>query len=89
VVISLSEVPGKLGIKGTAEWHGERGVTHEGALNGEVEPDGNHLSYREGQPPEWGCVVSLTMVGKYIVADDNRRCGALNVRFWGIWKRAN
>ena len=89
VVISLSEVPGKLDIKGAAEWHGARGVSHDGAFSGQVQPDGNHLRFREGRPPEWGCVVSLTLFGKYIVADDNQKCGGMNVRFWGIWKRAD
>jgi hypothetical protein len=88
VVISLSKVPGKLSLEGTAHWHGARGVVHDGEFNGQVEPDGNHLHFAEGRPLAWGCVVDLTLFGKYIVADDNERCGGMNVRFYGIWKRA-
>jgi hypothetical protein len=88
VVIGLSKVPGKLSLKGTAHWHGARGVVHYGEFSGQVEPDGNHLHFAEGRPFAWGCVVDLTLFGEYIVADDNQGCGGMNVRFIGIWKRA-
>lgn len=88
VVIGFSKDSGKLSLAGTAHWHGAQGVVHDGEFRGEVEPDGNHLDYREGRPPDWRCVVDLTLFGKYIVADDNQRCGGMNVRFMGIWQRA-
>ena len=34
------------------------------------------------------CTVDLTLIGKYLVANDNDKCGGQNVRFWGVWKRA-
>ena len=30
----------------------------------------------------------VALIGKYILANDNNMCGGMNVRFWGIWKRA-
>lgn len=88
VVIRLSNLPGKLSLEGKAYWHGQGDVTHDGRFIGQAEPDGNHLHYGEGRPSAWGCVVDLTLFGDFIVADDNQRCGGMNVRFWGIWKRA-
>jgi hypothetical protein len=87
VVIGLSKDPGKLSLEGTAHWHGAGGVVHDGGFSGQAEPEGNHLHFAEGRPSAWGCVVDLTLFGKYIVADDNERCGGMNVRFYGIWKR--
>jgi hypothetical protein len=34
------------------------------------------------------CVVDMTLIGTYIVARDNGKCGGMNVRFGGIWQKA-
>jgi hypothetical protein len=74
----------KLVLTGHATWHGVKDVEHSGDVDGEVTPNGNHIHYSEG--PD-ACTIDLTLLGNYIVADDNNRCGGMNVRFWGIWKR--
>jgi hypothetical protein len=34
------------------------------------------------------CTVNLALLGNYLLANDNNMCGGVNVRFWGVWKRA-
>ena len=33
------------------------------------------------------CKVSMTLVGSYLVVDDNSQCGGMNVRFTGVYRR--
>ena len=85
--IQTSKAPGKLELKGEAVWHGRtKDAIHTGDFAGEVAPVGNHLHFVESGADS--CTVDLTLIGKYLVANDNNRCGGENVRFWGIWKRA-
>ena len=86
IQIQLSKTPGRLNLEGSAVWHGIKGVVHTGEFAGEASPDGNHLLFVEAGADS--CTVDLTLIGKYIVADDNDQCGGANVRFWGIWKRS-
>jgi hypothetical protein len=74
----------KLVLTGHATWHGAGDVEHDGDVEGEVTPNGNHIHYSEG--PD-ACTIDSTLFGNYFVADDNNRCGGMNVRFWGIWRR--
>jgi len=71
-----------LRIEGHAWWLGLRGVSHSGSIKALAVPSGNRLHFVETT-----CTLDLALIGKYIVADDNQRCGGANVRFWGIWKR--
>jgi hypothetical protein len=75
----------KLHLKGEAEWHGTAGVVHTGDFEGDASPQGNHLHFVDSGADS--CTVDLTLIGRYLVANDNDRCGGMNVRFWGIWKR--
>jgi hypothetical protein len=86
VQITLSQGAGKLHLAGEAEWHGAHGVVHTGDFEGDAAPAGNHLHFVEDDAGS--CTVDLTLIGRYLLANDNGRCGGLNVRFWGIWKRA-
>jgi hypothetical protein len=83
--IAPSNTGGNLHIAGEAEWHGVGGVVHTGEFEGDAPPQGNHLHFVEAGADS--CTVDLTLIGRYLVADDNDRCGGMNVRFWGIWKR--
>jgi hypothetical protein len=76
---------GKLHLKGENEWHGVRDVVHTGQFEGDTSPAGNHLHFVEADAES--CTIDLTLIGKNLVANDNQRCGGMNVRFWGIWKR--
>jgi hypothetical protein len=84
--IAASNPAGKLHLTGTAEWHGRGDVVHTGGFAGEAAPAGNHLHFVEDGADS--CTIDLTLIGNYLVANDNQRCGGQNVRFWGIWKRA-
>jgi len=86
VSIHAGEDPGALRLEGSAQWHGAGGNAHFGDMKGTATPDGNRLHFVENGPDS--CIIDMTLLGRYIVASDNMHCGALNVRFQGIWKRA-
>lgn len=76
--------PGKVELEGDAYWHGIGDNVHTGSISGDASPSGNRLHYAE----EDVCTVDLALIGKYLLAIDNAGCGGANVRFWGVWKRA-
>ena len=85
--IQTSQAPGKVELKGEAVWHGRtKDAVNTGDFEGDAAPVGNHLHFVESGTDS--CTVDLTLIGKYLVANDNNLCGGENVRFWGVWKRA-
>jgi len=85
ITIQRSRTSGKLDLEGEAYWFGPlHNGGHIGNISGEASPIGNHLHYTE----EDICTVDFALLGKYILANDNNMCGGVNVRFWGVWKRA-
>jgi hypothetical protein len=85
ITIERSNTPGQLSLDGEAYWRGGRDNVHEGAIAGEATPAGNHLHYEEGSAES--CNIDLALIGKYLLANDNGKCGGMNVRFWGVWRR--
>jgi hypothetical protein len=85
VLIRTGSMPGTLHLVGKAEWHGNGNNTHFGDTEGDASPVGNHLHFVQNGPN--GCTIDMTLLNRYILASDNGRCGALNARFQGIWKR--
>jgi len=86
ITIERAYIPGKLSLDGEAYWRGVgRDNVHEGAIAGEATPSGNHLHYEEGSAE--ACNIDLALIGNYLLANDNNKCGGMNVRFWGIWRR--
>jgi hypothetical protein len=83
VAISASKNAGELRLVGNAIWQGANRNEHFGHAQGNAVPSGNRLHIVDG-----GCVIDLTLAGKYILADDNQGCGGMNVSFSGFWKRA-
>lgn len=83
VIIRKSQDGSHLFVRGNATWHGLGDDEHFGSLRGEITPHGNHAEFAEG-----GCKVDMTLLGKFILANDNGQCGGMNVRFGGFWKRA-
>jgi hypothetical protein len=86
IVISTGATQGTLKVEGQAYWFGavvkgER-VQHEGAVEGEAQPEENRLRIMEG-----GCEVNLVLIGGFLKAEDNRQCGGMNVTFSGVWER--
>jgi len=86
VAIRLANKSSALHLSGHAEWHGNGGVVHDGDVEGEATPRANHLHLVEEGADS--CTLDLTLAGPYLVATDNDRCGGMNVRFEGIWRRA-
>jgi hypothetical protein len=86
VSIKLAGASGQLTLKGSATWHGQGDVVHDGEFEGVATPYGNRLHFEESGADS--CTVDLTLVGRYVIAEDNSECGGMNVRFGGIWKRA-
>lgn len=86
VHIQAGKQNGWLTVQGKAVWDGLNGNQHFGDIKGEVKPAGNKLHYSEGQG-ESECEVDLTLIGDYILARDNNKCGGMNARFAGVWRR--
>lgn len=84
--ISLSKTPGRLSVEGDGAWQGNNGVAHSGDFFGDATPKGNHLHFVQGNADS--CAIDLALFGNHLLANDNERCGALNVRFWNVWKRS-
>lgn len=84
VAIQTGKKAGTLQVKGSAEWHGGGDNVHFGQVEGTASPTGNHLEIIESAD---SCQVELTLMGRYIVASDNNKCGGMNVQFGGIWKQ--
>jgi len=85
--IQASKAPGQVELQGEGVWHGRtKDAVHTGDFSGEAAPAGNHLHFVESGADS--CTIDLTLIGKYLVANDNNLCGGEDVRFWGIWKRA-
>ncbi len=83
--IALTPDGRRLHIGGDAFWHGLNS-THDGSVEGEAVPSGNHLSF---QSPQGDCKVRLTLVNHSLAASDNRACGGMNVTFTGIYEPAH
>lgn len=85
ITIERSKTAGKVSLDGEAYWRGSRDNVHEGSIEGEATPRGNRLHYEEGSSES--CTVDLALIGEYLLSNDNNKCGGMNVRFWGIWRR--
>lgn len=81
--VQLSKTAGKLVLQGKAYWHGTAHTLHTGEFSAETAPAGNKLHVDDS-----GCKIDLALMGNYLLANDNNECGGMNVRFWGLWRRA-
>jgi hypothetical protein len=81
--------PGKLEASGEAFWHGGPSgeVVHTGEMSGTAAPTGNRLILREDPQDDDFCIVNLTLLGRYLIAADNQRCGGMNVSFTNVYTR--
>jgi hypothetical protein len=67
-----------------------------GGFEGSAQPVGARLAYGEkydgAKPPEemnsTECLVRLWLIGDYLMAEDNRNCGGMNVSFIGVYRRS-
>jgi len=92
-------------VVGSATWGSgdprrvKRGAVHTGELEGAFRPRGRVLAIgydpdRSGFPPakdeaSEACAAKLELVGRYLVVEDNGRCGGVNVSFNGLYVRAD
>ena len=85
--LAPSKVGGKLQISSRLRWNGgvdpagERRMNF-GGMTGTVDVQGARATGAEGD-----CQVTLTRIGKYLLADDNGDCGGMNVRHTGMYFR--
>lgn len=77
-----NEATGSLWMRGEASWTGITGSVHIGNFNGSTRPQGNQATLDDGL-----CKVNFILVGGYLVANDNSRCGGANVSFDGVYWR--
>jgi hypothetical protein len=92
-------------VVGSATWGSgdprrvKRGAVHTGELEGAFRPRGRVLAIgydpdQSGFPPaedaaSEACAAKLELVGRYLVVEDNGRCGGVNVSFNGLYVRAD
>jgi hypothetical protein len=78
---------------GNAYWPGKETKPYNiGEFTGTTKPNANHATFSTDYDyggSEGPCTVNMTLVGDYLVVSDNSGCGGNNVRFDGIYKRAN
>jgi len=94
--------PGMLRIEGNANYADDHAAALKGYVNtaniaGEVVPTGAVLEFDAGDeddpvPNERGgeggsCRIQMRLLGRYLLAKDDWRCGGQNVTFWGIYRR--
>jgi hypothetical protein len=101
IVIKSSQ--DELEVSGNAIWGSrdpqrvKRGAVHIGELSGKGKPRGQTLALGwdpdrstflrlKDEPPD-DCAAKLDLYGRYLVVEDNRGCGGINVSFTGIYVR--
>ncbi len=82
---------GGLNVHGEARWLGGAGpggeeIVHSGQVDGVGHPSGAQMTIKMGDE-ETDCVVTLRLVGPYLLSDDNSHCGGMNVRFRDVSRR--
>ena len=89
-VIRLSHLHGTLVVEGNAYWPSAHpplsqfpGGPNFGSLRGGAVVKCFHLTYAEGS----GCEMRASLIGSALVVSDNGRCGGMNVRFDGVYRR--
>lgn len=98
--ITIKPAPGgALAIEGTAVWGSHdrgrvaRGAVHNGEIAATVKPAGDVVFFSDEPAPSFDkvpenvCAVRMRRIGPYLVVEDNRSCGGMNVSFSGIYVR--
>jgi hypothetical protein len=92
-------------VSGTASWGGsdpervKSGAVHTGEIDGKGKPQGHILAIgydpdKSGFPPPEAaapdvCAARLNLYGRYLMVEDNGKCGGLNVSFTGLYVRVS
>ncbi|ARJ67425.1 hypothetical protein WV31_18015 [Magnetospirillum sp. ME-1] len=77
--IGLGPKSGTVAVYGTAHW-GDGPAPHTGSVEGTAMPLGNQIRIEDG-----ACKINLSLVGEWLIAADNSRCGGLNVTFTSVY----
>lgn len=73
----------------------KRGAVNIGEIEGSVKPDGSSLAFTMGdsatlpysEGDEYDCRVRMRLLGPFLLVEDNRNCGGMNVSFTGAYRR--
>ena len=81
---------GAIKVAGRAWWPSRKppkgaGGPNEGRVNGEAKPEARRLVVTDTDDDD--CVLTLTLVGSYMMASDTGYCGGNNVRFNGVFRK--
>jgi len=90
--IGRGKKPGSFHLGGNATWGAhdpdrvKRGGVNFGMFSADLaEPQSNSLMLADSEEPD--CRIALKLLGPYLVAHDNGRCGGMNVTFSGIYRK--
>ena len=87
IEIGKGKTADALTITGSAFWKGSGNNIHVGELDESSKPAGNELKIGENETGEYGCKVTMRLVGKYLIVSDNLQCGGVNVTFSGVYQK--
>ena len=85
--ITISQTRAGPRVAGMAFWYGAPTsdgfhVVHDGEIRGPLTIFGNRARFDDGF-----CIVDFTLLGDYLLTNDNGRCGGANVRFVNVYQR--
>jgi hypothetical protein len=83
-----NKLAGWLNVTGDAYWQGLGHNIHIGEIDGRVEPKDRVAKYSDGDD-EYDCKITMEILGRYLIVDDNMRCGGANVTFSGVYRKTN
>ena len=84
LAISLSRYESGLIIEGIAFWYGLNDNVHTGSVFGRAWSRNNTLTLFDS---DYGCRLELWLLDDFMVAQDNKQCGGVNVTFDGVYSR--
>lgn len=84
IELRAGKVAGSLAATGYALGYGGN-VPHTGSFEASASPKGNRILFKY----KGGCQIHIILVGDWLVAGDNLKCGGLNVTFGGLYRRVS
>lgn len=88
--ISITHAEGTgLAIAGRAFWPAARPSELYSVRTGEIAGHLDQIGTRARYDDNDLCEVNFTLLGQYLLAGDNNRCGGMNVSFTGVYTRAD
>lgn len=82
-----NKLAGYLNVTGDALWHGLGDNVHIGELDDRAAPVNNLLKIGETDTDEYACKVTMRLIGEFLIAADNMKCGGVNVTFSGVYRK--